>query len=396
MTSDKGQLQPWTALVFAICVSILAVGAVVGPIQDFWLWQVVGYGIWGLAGFAMGTVFHELGHAACAAMGSIPVHRIIIGFGPLLWRSRIGDARLEVRVLPLMAGRVGTYAPLDYRGHLWVLFLLGGVVGNLTLICLVAGLRLFGDPGPAPDFLDVVLFTQVVEIAANLIPLPGRCGGTDGMQLLRLLWRPAVDHATIRKIYDAYVGKYGKGKLPLAMTMASSRLLYHVLEFQTDKDKDVHAEAREAILRELGRCDLTREEQMWAFDALTTEGIVSGDPAIRPCLDGWSQQALTLGPDLPTLQGSRGAVLVELGRYAEGKALLAPLAAPDPARAFDAFMSQAFLALAERGLGNEAAARQSADAARATAKAAYSGKTETSPTIAAMLARLDREIPPSN
>jgi hypothetical protein len=34
---------------------------------------------------------------------------------------------------------------------------------------------------------------------------------------------------------------------------------------------------------------------------------------------------LRLGPDIATLRGSRGAVLVELGRYHEGKALLVSL-----------------------------------------------------------------------
>jgi hypothetical protein len=51
-------------------------------------------------------------------------------------------------------------------------------------------------------------------------------------------------------------------------------------------------------------------------------------------------------------------------------------------------MSRSFLALAEHGLGNEAAARQFAEAARATAKAA--GQPPH-----AMLARLDLAIPPA-
>jgi hypothetical protein len=93
--------------------------------------------------------------------------------------------------------------------------------------------------------------------------------------------------------------------------------------------------------------------------------------------------------DRPTLQGTRGAALVELGRHDEGKALLTPLAAPDQATSFDSFMSRGFLALAEHGLGNDAAARQLADAARATAEAAGISAT-------GLLARLGREIPPVN
>jgi hypothetical protein len=59
-------------------------------------------------------------------------------------------------------------------------------------------------------------------------------------------------------------------------------------------------------------------------------------------------------------------------------------------------MSRAFLALAEHGLGNEAAARQFADAARAMRKTNTSGETKTRDMVAEMLMRLDSEIPPAH
>jgi hypothetical protein len=214
------------------------------------------------------------------------------------------------------------------------------------------------------------------------------------MLLLRMLrsrvHAPAL--AELSKVYNAFLGGNGKADPPFRMTAASSRLWFHGFRFQTISN--ARPEAREGMLRELQRGMLSREEQIWALDALITDGIVSGDPAVRPFLDAWSLQALALGPDRPTLQGSRGAVLVELGRYEEGKVLLAPLAAPDQPVSFDSFMSRAFLALAERGLGNEAAARQLADAARATAKTRTSGETKTRDMIGEMLVRLDRKFRP--
>lgn len=173
------------------------------------------------------------------------------------------------------------------------------------------------------------------------------------------------------------------------MTAASSRLLYHVMRLMNGKD--VYPDARDGVLRELHRGDLSREEKILALDALVTSGIVSGAPAAHADLDVWSQQALALGPDLPTLRGSRGAVLVELGRCEEGKALLAPLASPGWPPSIDSFMSRAFLALAEHRLGNAAAARQFADAAHATAVKI----ANKSPHLTAMLARIDSEIPPA-
>src|SRR5262249_12808233 len=69
------------------------------------------------------------------------------------------------------------------------------------------------------------------------------------------------------------------------------------------------------------------------------------------------------------------------------KTLLAPLAAADQAGPYDSLMSQAFLARAERALGNEAAARQFANAAHAIAEA-----ISATPRVMAMLARHETEM----
>ena len=175
------------------------------------------------------------------------------------------------------------------------------------------------------------------------------------------------------------------------MSPASSRVLSHHLSLHDlTIDADARRDSREALVRELEGRDLMREERMFALDALVTDGLISGDPAVRPRLDQWSRQALALGPELPTLLGSRGAVLVELGCYEAGKALLAPLAAAKDADPFDTLMTHAFLARAERALGDEAAAQQFADVARTTAEA-----IQASPRMMAMLARFETEVPPA-
>jgi len=101
-------------------------------------------------------------------------------------------------------------------------------------------------------------------------------------------------------------------------------------QFQIDRPETRRA-SQEALPRELEAGDLAPEEKMLVLDALATDGLVSRDPAVLPHLDDWSRQALALGPELPTPLGGRGAVLVEVGRYEEGKALLAPLAAASQA-----------------------------------------------------------------
>ncbi|MBE7159182.1 MAG: tetratricopeptide repeat protein [Rhodospirillales bacterium] len=58
------------------------------------------------------------------------------------------------------------------------------------------------------------------------------------------------------------------------------------------------------------------------LDALATEVIKCELRAFLPEADAWSQEALAQATEAITLKGTRGSVLVELGRSAEGEALL--------------------------------------------------------------------------
>jgi hypothetical protein len=389
MTSVRKRLDTWfqrlTAIFVAGCVLMFLINN--GFINNGFLGDarfflaMAGFAATALACFAAGVVVHELGHFACAVVGSIPVYRVVIGDGPVLWRRRIRDIWFEVRRWPL-SGRVEPYGVMDYRWYWWALFLLGGALGNLVIVGVVAALWAAGVTGYVLDFL---LFAQVLLIVMTIIPMAsGQTGGNDGMLLVRLLSRPACDSAALRAGYEARIAGRSPGQTPPPMTAASVRLLHHTWRLWADGIP--RAEVRDDLVHELKRGDLSPAERSWVLDTLVTEAITSSDPAARPHLDAWSLEALALGPDQPTLQGSRGAALVELGRPAEGKPLLARLAGPDRAASYDSFMCRVFHALAEHRLGDGAAARQLADAARATAEAAGINAP-------VLLARLDREIP---
>ena len=82
---------------------------------------------------------------------------------------------------------------------------------------------------------------------------------------------------------------------------------------------------------------------------------------------------MPIGPDIKTLKFSRAAALIELGRFAEGKALVEAFAGPDD-RPFDSLLNNTFLARAEAGLGNREQARQLLSAARALFKKLDTGR----------------------
>src|SRR5262249_49327040 len=112
---------------------------------------------------------------------------------------------------------------------------------------------------------------------------------------------------------------------------------------------------------------LPRELELLVLDVLMTDALIFSDPGLRSRLEEWSRRALELGPDVPTIRGSCGSVLVELGRNEEGKATLEPLvaAAGSP---MDLVLSRTFLARAEQRLGDGATAHRLIGEARAICK----------------------------
>jgi hypothetical protein len=391
MRGTKGQPEPRTALVVGTCVLLALICDLAARRHGFQMPAVE----WFFVGLSIGALCHELGHAMFAAIGSMPIRLISVGRGPLLWRGRYGETWFELRVLPF-GGFVRPYPLVNYRWYWWALFVLGGVLGNVAVICLLAGLEAIGATLDKEDnVLAAIGFAQVLIVVGNMVPfsvtvrgtrstLDGKTIPSDGMQLLRLLRQRRDGQAQNRGAYIARLSRYSGGNTQPTIGFASSRIWSDLDCYYLAPNGNARHDFRAALLHEVEGDDLAPEEKMWVLDSLVTDGLVSCDPAVLPHLDDWSRQALALSPELPTLLGSRGAVLVEIGRYEEGKALLVPLAVASEVGSLDAFMTRAFLARAERALGNEVGALQFANAARTAAEV-----IEKAPHVIAMLGRLE-------
>jgi hypothetical protein len=298
---------------------MLPIGFVVGVLLAKWAKEAgsAELYLWFLLAYAIGVVCHEAGHLLLGLLGSIPIRLISIGAGPVVLRGRIGETTLELRLLPL-SGFVFHYPLLHYRRFRHVLFLLGGVLANAMVVGLAAGLDAFGALSQqARSTLMAVVLAQFVLIIVSLLPLRARFGGiptgTDGLQLLQIL-RGAHPAARAGLDYRSLVTTYSNGG-QVDPTVASSRVLYHSGRVDRWTDAKARHDSQEALLRELARRDLPREAEILVLDTLVTDGLVFGDAHLCSRLDEWSARALELGPEINTLRGSRGAVLVSLGRY---------------------------------------------------------------------------------
>jgi hypothetical protein len=357
--------------------------------------------VWFIAGLAIGIAFHEAGHVLCALVARMPILLVSIGGGPLLLSGRLGGAKLEWRLLPFF-GFVQCYPAFAYRKLSQAIFVLGGVLGNVTLVAIVAGLDFVGAVPPAARApLTGIVIAQFLLILISLLPFTTSVGGTrigtDGLQLLRLLWRPRNGSTEVARFYASQLARYSRSGEPgPGASLASPRIFYQTRRLDAWSDEAVRSEVQDALSRELELGELGREDEMLLLDTLLTLGLVTGDEKFRPWLDEWSLRALKLGPEIATLVGTRGAVLVSLGRFQEGKALLSSLSVAQHDASFDAtfdtLMTQFFLARAEYGLGNAAAARALGVAARRTAEAIRAD----SPGVAVLTARFERDLPPQS
>ena len=378
-----------TTAAFWLCLGSVGIyGALVST------WHLPPPVVWIFAGLVVGLVFHEGGHALCAVLSNIPVRRVSVGIGPLLLHGRIGETQLEWRLLPL-TGYVAPYPILADRRLAEAFVTIGGVLGNVFLIYIISslGFAAAADSPPVRDSLGAIVATQIFFIMISLFPIKERGIYNDGWCLLQLIYRPSITRDNFLEAYKQWIGRYRGGlDVKFEPTSASSRMMYQLFRLDRWANEEAGRDSQDAMMRELARGNLRPEEEATVLDSLLTYGLVSGDTKLRPHLEEWSVRALNLAPNLLTLVGTRGSVLVELGHHEAGKSLLLPLALEVEQHAasadgqFDALMINLFLARSEYALGNVERANVMAATAQQIAKPILS-----SPAVRLVMTRFDRE-----
>jgi len=130
------------------------------------------------------AVVHEMGHLLIARLLGIPIRRISIGLGPVVWHRQMGAEReFVLRLFPLSM-TVGVPARLRRDGTVrrsirQDLFLAAG--GPAASLLLFLGLAAAAGLGhPSPEILSWLQATAVLSAflgLCNLVPLPGLDGG---------------------------------------------------------------------------------------------------------------------------------------------------------------------------------------------------------------------------
>ena len=101
---------------------------------------------------------------------------------------------------------------------------------------------------------------------------------------------------------------------------------------------------------------ITPDERRELYELFITATVLFGWTDNLPLADEYSRELLTNNTDVITYKGSRGSVLIDLGKLEEGKSLLEEVFSRTKSD-FDRVISAAFLAIAEHRLGNPTAAQ---------------------------------------
>ena len=318
--------------------------------------------VWVFIGFGLGTVAHEAGHVVTGLAAGYQIHMVLLGEGRILARVRFRETWIELRHI-LWCGKVYAYAEPVRRRRQEIIFVLGGVMGNAAVIAAII-LLYRSLPLSLQRGAGLIGVVQAYQIFNSVIPR-----AVNDARLVMDAFKfvdgtPSPESASYR---EALRYLCDGQEPPQVNSPAALRLFRHLSCEPAAYVR--HADAYDAVQRELARGGLAPEIELYALDGLVTRTLIFGEPGLRERLDEWSKRALELKPDLLTVRGSRGAALVETGRVDEGKAMLLAVLAEEPDAPFDVLMSQLFLAKAELELGDVEAARQWLDAASSAAAA---------------------------
>jgi len=317
---------------------------------------------------------HELGHALSARLLGCRIFQVSVGIGPLLGKVPFLGGTLLLHGYP----HGGHTIALDnrekgFRMRAWIHVACGPLVNGLLMLAAVPYLTrpvhlksLCQGWEPALDFA----IANAVLLISNLIPrkttLKMGPGKTDGLHLLTipfmkrkdlLNWlsvyylAPASVEMSANRVDEAIrILREGRSAYPDAL------LIRHDLAVALLR-QDKTEEARQEFLALSASADLQPQVRLLCLNNIAAANIILGRPELIEEADRCSEEAMSSLGWHPSIQGTRGSVLVERGRLDEGIALArASMERHEDAKARS--WSACTLALAFRRKGVEAEARK--------------------------------------
>ncbi len=328
-----------------------------------------------MAAFLASTILHELGHAVAGTLAGFRIFRLEIGMGLTISEFKWAGFRWRFQTIPF-GGRVyGVPKKLDGYRLNRSLFILGGPAVNLIL-ALISCIFLWLDEVLKSTRLDgfepikVLVLSNCVLLTFSL--WPHRFNSAQGKiandaLLLWQTWRQDTSKitATLPYLYllesDECLRerKFGEAQKWLAEGLRAfpdnhwlklSAATTLIFEEKLDQARD----ALRALVTEF---EANNNLFPTLLNNIAYVDALLGRPELLSEADDYSQRALESSPTIIYFKGTRGIVLVELGRSDEGVPLLEEALRKIPEKAGKA-IDACYLGIAadRRGKTSESAA----------------------------------------
>jgi tetratricopeptide (TPR) repeat protein len=320
------------------------------------------------------TVLHELGHAIAGRFVGIRVFSIQIGKGRVVYEFLFGGIRWRIHAIAF--GGV-TYG-IPFAAHFFRLkefiYVLGGTITNA--IILFVSIKLL----PLDETFKATVFNGFVPMLVLAL--------SNFLLLIFSLW-PHMANSVVGKIPNDglllwKIWWFDKTKIEETL---AARYLYEAIECQQQKDlagaqkwiddglcqfpsnlrlkmaaagilylQKKYPEAMRAYALLVGRYKKHENLDSLLLNDIAYSCVLMNKPELLARADACSRVALKKMPWMVYLKGTRGSVLVELGKYDEGLKLLHDAMQNHPAKSGQA-LNACYIGIAEARRGNSAESR---------------------------------------
>jgi len=324
---------------------------------------------------------HELGHAFVAKRFGWRVFRILIGFGKTVFKANFFGFETEFRAIPL--GGVVLAAPREkdhYRAKLFTFALAGPLANAILAVVSVAAmggsLTGFGSIVRQLAPLQMFFIANLLIVIENLWPRRVATSfgerPSDGLQLWEALkadsnWAERNHAAGF--IWEGILCQE-KNQFEDARSWLEKGLALYPDNLQLLTVQGLNLlylqrfnESRECFLKVLPHTDKDRSLRSLIMNNIAYTDALIGGPELLMEADHYSVEAMTNLSWMPSIKGTRGTVLLELGKIDEAVPLLR-----ETMQTHDVPNNKAqnacWLAIAETRRGNLSAGRKYLDEAR--------------------------------
>jgi membrane-associated protease RseP (regulator of RpoE activity) len=319
-----------------------------------WIWACLSIYIW-----AYFSIFcHEMGHLMVAKMMGFKPFLVKIGSGKRMLYLKLFDFIIEFNFMPSGGITYISNLKLDkIKPKLILMYLAGPMINCLLFILIISIYNQKILHYIFPNYLNILVSFAVFEfllVFGNLLPseltIYGQKHSNDGKQVLDVLTKTNEQLIQKKLGFDRYTIHQNDSSIDVFNNdLKTLQILY---EAQVEFDKRNFNQVIKLLEPIVINDRLIVRDKLYILDTLVSIVIEHEKMEYLQKADTWSAQALALAGDIKTIQGTRGAILIELGRYSEGKQMLLPLteAGND---LIDIVYSCCYIAKADYFLGNE-------------------------------------------